>query len=353
MLRGRKRMRLGAYITQTDERNADLAVTNLLGVSIEKRFVPSIANTVGTDLSKYKVVHTGEFAYGPVTSRNGDKVSIARLHGNDCIISSSYISFKVVDDALNPDYLMLWFMRLEFDRYARFKSHGSAREIFDWEQLCDVDLPVPSLGEQQKVVDSFKAVNDRIYMLRQLNDKLEALTDLLFRFWLGECGESNWDSGTLADLAIVKYGKDHSSLADGPYPVYGSGGVMRHAERYLCDKVSVLIPRKGTLNNVLYVDDPFWSVDTMFYTILPDAPTAKYLYHRIKNFDFESLDTGTSIPSNSTKLLNSLVMKLPPKTALSLLEDRLQPLYAAIKDNSLEIVVLNQLKSAELNRLGR
>lgn len=186
-----------------------------------------------------------------------------------------------------------------------------------------------------------------------LNDKLEALTDLLFRFWLGECGESNWDSGTLADLAIVKYGKDHSSLADGPYPVYGSGGVMRHAERYLCDKVSVLIPRKGTLNNVLYVDDPFWSVDTMFYTILPDAPTAKYLYHRIKNFDFESLDTGTSIPSNSTKLLNSLVMKLPPKTALSLLEDRLQPLYAAIKDNSLEIVVLNQLKSAELNRLGR
>lgn len=171
---GGKRMRLGAYITQTDERNADLAVTNLLGVSIEKRFVPSIANTVGTDLSKYKVVHTGEFAYGPVTSRNGDKVSIARLHGNDCIISSSYISFKVVDDALNPDYLMLWFMRLEFDRYARFKSHGSAREIFDWEQLCDVDLPVPSLGEQQKVVDSFKAVNDRIYMLRQLNDKLAA-----------------------------------------------------------------------------------------------------------------------------------------------------------------------------------
>lgn len=165
-------MRLGAYITQTDERNADLAVTNLLGVSIEKRFVPSIANTVGTDLSKYKVVHAGEFAYGPVTSRNGDKVSIARLHGNDCTISSSYISFKVVDDALNPDYLMLWFMRPEFDRYARFKSHGSAREIFDWEQLCDVDLPVPSLGEQQKVVDSFKAVNDRIDMLRQLNDKL-------------------------------------------------------------------------------------------------------------------------------------------------------------------------------------
>lgn len=167
-------MKLGAYIAQTDERNTDFAVTNLLGVSIEKRFVPSIANTVGTDLSKYKVVHPGEFAYGPVTSRNGDKVSIARLQGDACIISSSYTSFKVVDDALNPDYLMLWFMRPEFDRYARFKSHGSAREIFDWDQLCDVDLPVPSLDEQKKVVDSFKAINDRISTLQQLNDKLAA-----------------------------------------------------------------------------------------------------------------------------------------------------------------------------------
>ena len=167
-------MKLGAYIAQTDERNTDLAVTNLLGVSIEKRFVPSIANTVGTDLSRYKVVHPGEFAYGPVTSRNGDKVSIARLHGDSCIISSSYTSFKVVGGSLNPDYLMLWFMRPEFDRYARFKSHGSAREIFDWEQLCDVDLPIPSLAEQQKVVDSFKAIDDRISALQQLNDKLAA-----------------------------------------------------------------------------------------------------------------------------------------------------------------------------------
>ena len=167
-------MKLGSHIAQTDERNSDLAVNNLLGVSIEKRFVPSIANTVGTDLSKYKIVHPGEFAYGPVTSRNGDKVSIAYLQDEPCIISSSYTSFRVSSDELNPEYLMLWFMRPEFDRYARFRSHGSAREIFDWEQMCDVDLPVPSLEEQQKVVDSFKAINDRIKVLRRLNDKLAA-----------------------------------------------------------------------------------------------------------------------------------------------------------------------------------
>lgn len=188
--------------------------------------------------------------------------------------------------------------------------------------------------------------------MQQLNDKLAALTDFLFASWLKESDTSSWVNGTLTDLATVKYGKDHSALADGPYPVYGSGGVMRHAEQYLYDKVSVLIPRKGTLNNVLYIDDPFWSVDTMFYTILPDTPTAKYLYHQIKGYDFESLDTGTSIPSNSTKLLNSLVMKLPPKNALALLEERLQPLYAAIKAGNSETSTLNQLRMIQLGHLG-
>ena len=188
---------------------------------------------------------------------------------------------------------------------------------------------------------------------RQLDDKLAALSDFLFATWLEENNESSWSVGTLADLATVKYGKDHSSLADGPYPVYGSGGVMRYAEKYLYDKASVLIPRKGTLNNVLYVDDPFWSVDTMFYTVIQDAPTAKYLYHRIKDYDFASLDTGTSIPSNSTKLLNSLVMALPPQGTLEVLEGRLHPLYMAIKANESEMAVLDRTRLIQLSQLGR
>ena len=127
---------LGDYIRLVDERNRDLAITNLLGVSISKKFIPSIANIIGTDLSNYKIVRTGQFAYGPVTSRNGEKISIAYLDGNDCIISSSYTVFEVTDkENLDPEYLMLWFSRAEFDRYARYKSHGSLRDIFDWDEL--------------------------------------------------------------------------------------------------------------------------------------------------------------------------------------------------------------------------
>lgn len=164
---------LGDYIRIIDERNRDLEITNLLGVSISKTFIPSIANIVGTDLSNYKIVRTGQFAYGPVTSRNGEKISIAYLDGDDCIISSSYTMFEVIDkNVLNPEYLMLWFARPEFDRYARYKSHGSVREIFDWNELCMVELPVPDIEEQQKIVNAYKIITDRVALKQQINDNL-------------------------------------------------------------------------------------------------------------------------------------------------------------------------------------
>ena len=163
--------KLGDYIQLVDERNRDNSVTRLLGVSIEKKFIESIANTIGTDMSVYKIVKQGQFAYGPVTSRNGDKVSIALLEEEKCIISSSYTVFEIKDtQQLLPEYLMLWFRRPEFDRYARFHSHGSAREIFDWEEMCDVRIPVPDIEIQQDIVNIFEAYNAR----KDINEKLKA-----------------------------------------------------------------------------------------------------------------------------------------------------------------------------------
>ena len=164
---------LGNYIRLVDERNRNLAITKLLGVSINKKFIPSIANIVGTDLSNYKIVRTGQFAYGPVTSRNGEKISIAYLDEEDCIISSSYTVFEVENkEELDPEYLMLWFSRPEFDRYARYKSHGSVREIFDWNELCMVELPVPDIEKQRKIVKAYKTLTDRIALKQQINDNL-------------------------------------------------------------------------------------------------------------------------------------------------------------------------------------
>ncbi len=153
--------KLGEFLRLTDERNSDLSITNLQGVSINKQFIPSIANIIGTDLSSYKIVRKGQFAYGPVTSRNGDKISIALENAEDCIISSSYLSFEIINKKeLDPEYLMLWFMRPEFDRYARFMSNGSAREIFDWKCMCDVELPIPSIEKQLKIVHGYEAMRE-------------------------------------------------------------------------------------------------------------------------------------------------------------------------------------------------
>lgn len=173
---------LGDFIQPVDERNKELKVDYLLGVSISKQFIPSIANIVGTDLSNYKIVRTGQFAYGPVTSRNGEKISIALLRDKDCIISSSYTVFEVTNnERLDPEYLMLWFSRPEFDRYTRYMSHGSVREIFDWDELCKVELPVPSIEKQRGIVKAYNTITDRIELKRKINDNLVATVTAIYR----------------------------------------------------------------------------------------------------------------------------------------------------------------------------
>lgn len=179
------KIKLGKYIEQTDRRNSDLRVRKLLGISIDKIFIESHANIVGVDFSNYKIVKKGEFAYGPVTSRNGDKISIARLNNYDnCIISSSYITFKASkDNELNPEYLMLIFKNPKFDRYARYNSWGSAREVFSWEDFCNIEIELPSLKEQQKIVDRYNTINNRIDILTKINNNLERLGQLLYKKW--------------------------------------------------------------------------------------------------------------------------------------------------------------------------
>jgi len=204
---------LGDFIQPFDERNRDLKVDYLLGVSISKQFIPSIANIVGTDLSSYKIVRTGQFAYGPVTSRNGEKISIALLRDKDCIISSSYTVFEVVNkNALDPEYLMLWFSRPEFDRYARYMSHGSVREIFDWDELCKVELPVPSIDKQRSIVKAYQTITERIELKRRINDNLEATAMAIFRSHFvtfekyGGKIPTTWVKATIGDVVSVARG---------------------------------------------------------------------------------------------------------------------------------------------------
>lgn len=176
---------LGKYIKEVNNRDTNLKVDLLLGVSIQKKFMPSIANTIGTDMSTYKIVKRNQFAYGPVTSRNGDKISIALLQDYDeAIVSQAYFPFEVIDtNELHPEYLMMWFRRPEFDRYARFMSHGSAREIFDWEEMCNTKLPVPHIDKQKEIVKEYNTIVNRIALNNQLIQKLEETAQAIYKQW--------------------------------------------------------------------------------------------------------------------------------------------------------------------------
>ena len=196
--------RLGEYIEVVEERNRDLSVKLSQGICNMKYFQDprQVADNSAAD----KIVRKGWFAYNRATTRNGDKISIAYRDGEDCTVSASYLTFKIKDEELlNPYYLMMWFKRPEFDRYARFKSHGSAHEYFEWEEMCEVMLPVPPIEEQRKIVAEYQAVERRIENNRRLIATLEASAQTIYRKMFVDNIDPNnlpegWRIGKLSDI---------------------------------------------------------------------------------------------------------------------------------------------------------
>lgn len=162
---------IGQFIFQRDLRNdGSLGVSSVRGIATSKEFINTKADMEGVGLNNYKVVAPGQFAYVPDTSRRGDKISLAlNISENTYLVSSISIVFDTQKDALLPEYLMLFFVRSEFDRYARFHSWGSARETFDWSEMCDVQIPIPDIKIQQYIVNIYTA-----YLLRkEINEQLK------------------------------------------------------------------------------------------------------------------------------------------------------------------------------------
>lgn len=173
---------LGEYIEQSDERNNDLQVTFLQGVSTNKVLIETKANTNGLSFHNYKVVRTGEFVYVADTSRRGDKIALAMNSAEPCIVSAIYTVFRVVKtDELLPEYLYLWFARPEFDRYARFHSWGSARETFDWADMCNVKLPIPDIKVQEAIVTIYHTLETRKRINEQLKNTIKPLCPVLMK----------------------------------------------------------------------------------------------------------------------------------------------------------------------------
>ncbi len=354
--------RLGDYIRQVDVRNRDLAVDNLLGLSISKQFIPSIANTIGTDMANYKVVQPRQFGYVPVTSRNGDKITVALYDGDKpCIISQAYIVFEVTDtDQLLPEYLMMWFRRPEFDRYARFKSHGSAREVFEWDEMCDVMLPVPSIEEQRKIVAEYQAVERRIENNRRLIASLESTAQTIYRKMFvdnidPEDLPQGWRMGKMKDVATFAYGKMPKDKDNGVIPVFSGYGVVGYCNEAMYDKQHIVVIARGDSGSGKIVKSPkeFYLTNLAIAIKLNNESYRDYLYYHLLSLDTLTLRTGSAqaqVTINSIKEFDILIPTVDICAGFYSVVDRI----GAVKlELAQEEDILNNFSSLLLTKLSK
>lgn len=367
---------LGDFIQPVDERNKELKVDYLLGVSISKQFIPSIANIVGTDLSNYKIVRTGQFAYGPVTSRNGEKISIALLRDKDCIISSSYTVFEVTDnERLDPEYLMLWFSRPEFDRYTRYMSHGSVREIFDWDELCKVELPVPSIEKQRGIVKAYNTITDRIELKRKINDNLEATAMSLYKSWfidyepfdlddeglpVGWCKEKLNDKLSTSTQSINPQKMDCDFVWHYSIPAYDNEKLPSKdtpssilSNKYIVPQNAILVSKLNPDTKRIWRSVPCFEnaiCSTEFIVFSTKEPTHRAFYYLLFNtgsfIDFlVSNATGSTNSRMRVKPASSLDFEFicPPNEVIDSFCRKVEPLLQKIEENHLEIRKLKEL----------
>lgn len=256
-----------------------------------------------------------------------------------------------------PDYLHWILSSDDFFSFVTKTSKGTKMPRGDKRAIMNYSVQVPSETEQHTICAIMDSLQKKITINGQLNDYLSQICDAEFTDFVSNQRDASWHDGTLNELVEIRYGKDHKKLAEGPYPVYGSGGFMRSVEKPLSSGESVLIPRKGSLNNVMYVDEKFWTVDTMFFTIPLKPGAAKYVYQYTKRLDFGTMNSGSAVPSMTTKILNSLVIPIPSDSALVSFNKKLQPFFDLFGKNeeenrrlvSLRDILLPKLMSGEID----
>lgn len=369
--------KLGQYIRQVDVRNTEGKEENLLGVSVQKQFIPSIANTVGTDFTKYKVVRKGQFTYIPDTSRRGDKIGIALLEDYDeGLVSNVYTVFEVIDEnQLMPEYLMLWFSRPEFDRYARFKSHGSVREVMDWDEMCKVELPVPSIEKQRSIVKSYKAITDRIALKKRINDNLEATLRAIYKeFFTAESNDdlpTGWKIAPFSEVATVIMGQSPEGddcnneeigdpLLNGPteFGFYSPTPVQwtTNGKKYCVDGDLLFCVRGSTTGRMNWANQSY-AIGRGLATIRHkmDISLNWFIKAMIDNSLQEILAaaTGSTFPNVGKDLLNGFLVTIPDNQTLCKFGKRGQAISVMIANNAKEIDALMVLQKSLLSQLSR
>ena len=369
-------------VTRVDERNSDGTVSELIGVSIDKCFIKSVANTNGTDLSKYKIIRKNDFAVSLMQVSRDGKIPVARLEEyEEAIMSPAYPIFRVKDkNIILPDYLEMWFKRPEFDREAAFIAVGGVRGSMPWEEFAKMKLPVPSIEKQQKIVNAYKIVTDRIALKQRINDNLAATLDALFSELYGQLNDDDSVSlDTVCSLASSKrvFADDYSDMG---VPFYrGKVITLKQAghpiteplyiekENFASLKEKYGIPMKGDIlitavgtigNSYLVRDEEFYFKDGNIIWLKDFKGNLNYyVYDFMQTKIFKQMLDGICIGSTQTALtivaLSNLQIKIPDSRLLNEYTKQSMVVRTQIELNTDEISHLYELQAILLAELSR
>ena len=353
-------------IEEVDVRNVNGAISDLWGVSIDKKFIRSVANIIGTDLTKYKVVSRNQFVCSLMQVSRDEKIPIDRWDSeNDIIVSPAYKVFKVKDSSIVlPEYLNLWFRRSEFDREASYYGVGGVRGSLEWEDFCEMALPVPELVEQQEIVDAYNDIERRIALKRKINDNLAAQAYAIYQDWFIDNGEAHGAiECVLADLInILDYKRIPLSSQERAkrakvYRYFGAAGLLDYVDEYLFDGIYLLVGEDGSVINekgypyLQYVDGKFWVNNHAHILQGVGDATTELLYLILLKTNIKEYVTGAVQAKLNQDNLRAIPAIRISKDDMASFNAIIQPIFAAIRNNNLEIDNLQVLKASILTKL--
>ncbi|MDY3956499.1 MAG: restriction endonuclease subunit S [Methanosphaera sp.] len=347
--------KLGNLIEISEKKNSDLTVDNLVGMNINKEFIPSVANTNGTNLARYKLITKNQFGCNLMHVGRDKSVVVSKYsEENPSIISPSYKIFQVKDtDLILPDFLMLCFLRSEVDRFCWFYTDSSVRGSLDWSKFCEIDIPLPDLDTQQKIVDIYQFFSDRIELKKKINKNLEEIVENHFKEKYIKNKPQVYTKTTLNTIITITSGKrplvkDNLKTKEMNIPLIGASSIMGYTNQYLFKEKILITGRVGTHGIIQRFDSKCWPSDN---TLIIKSKWYEYVYQILKTINYTKLNRGSNQPLITQSDLKNIEIILPSEKELQEFENWAKSIMQKVDENKKENSKLSNLRDILLPKL--
>ena len=350
-----KKYLFSELIEEITELNTELlyGLNDIVGVTIEKGLIPTIANLTKTELNKFYVVKPDTFVFNPRT--HGVRLGMGYNDTENTYITSwNNVAFRVKEEAkefLNPQYLWLYFNRSEWDRETNYHAWGSSTIVFSWNTFRNLSIKLPEKEEQDKIVRQYKVIENRINIKKQINDNLEATAQALYQeIFIDNSDISTWKQGTVGDVLQLQRGHDlpRTEMLGGEYPVAGSTGTIGYHNKFTAEAPVIVMGRSGNIGNPRLYLCNCWTHNTSLYVkqIFHSEPI--WAFYLLKNLNYDGFVGGSAVPTLNRNDVHAYGIAIPPLELQKSFSKKVMKLILRKEENLLEITKLQELQGTIL-----